>query len=139
MRWFTVFSLLSGAIMSGMASTVTYCDNGYIAELGSVVIVPDDPVPGGKYKTRVSFWWPELQNPVSAGTQELRVTLSGFPVTNTKSPLCDNVPCPIVNGWNNHTWEGDVPTGVHGTVQVYENWLTHDDRSIFCFNVGYNI
>jgi hypothetical protein len=122
-----------------MSATVSYCDNGYIAELGSVVIVPDDPVPGDKYQTMVSFWWPDLQPSVSEGSQELRITLSGFPVANTKSPLCDNVPCPIVNGWNNHTWEGDVPKGVHGDVHIYENWLTADGKSIFCFNVVYYI
>jgi len=122
-----------------MSATITYCDNGYIAELASVVIVPDVPVPGDTYQTRVSMWWPNLQPSVSEGSQVLRITLSGFPVVNTKSPLCDNVPCPIENGWNNYTWDGDVPTGVHGEVQVYENWLTADGKSIFCFNVAYSI
>ena len=141
MRWGILFSVLGVFCIPTVSNSasVTYCDNGYVAELVQVSINPENPEPGSTYETSVSFWWPDQQPPVSEGSQELRVTLSGFPVVNTESPLCDNVPCPIVNGWNNHTWKGGVPSGVSGSVVVYENWKTKDGKSIVCFDVGYTI
>lgn len=131
----TIASLFS----YGMTADIMLCDGGFLAELVDISIVPSDPYPGESYTTHVNFWWPDSQKPVTDGKQYLKVTLSGFPLVDNGEPLCDNVPCPIVNGWNNYSWSGDVPSGVHGDVVVSEDWKTVNDDSIVCFSVRYYI
>jgi len=123
------------------ASQITICDKEMIAVNPVITIMPDNPVLGGTYTISTAFSIEDLSpsNTINDGTEQLKVTLSGFPILNENLPLCDNVPCPIGNGFHNFSWDGDVPTGVHGDVLVNEDWKMTNGSSILCFSVGYKI
>lgn len=123
------------------ASQITICNKEMIAINPVITIVPDNPIQGGTYTISTAFSIEDLSpsSTIHDGTEQLKVTLSGFPVVNENLPLCDNVPCPIGNGFHNFSWDGDVPTGVHGTVLVSEDWKMTNGTSILCFTVSYDI
>jgi hypothetical protein len=121
------------------ASTIHICDQPMLAQTPTITLTPENPIQGGTYVISTAFTMTNLQTDITSGTEDLKVTLSGFPIVNEQLPLCDNVPCPIGNGFHNFSWNGDVPTGVHGSVLVSENWKMDNGSSILCFSVGYVI
>jgi hypothetical protein len=142
--------LLLGSILSlwiiyhpifALASQIKICDKTMIATNPTITIEPQDPVQGGTYTISTAFSIDNLSpsSIINDGTEQLKVSLSGYPIVNENLPLCDNVPCPIGNGFHNFSWDGNVPTGVHGAVLVSEDWLMTNGSSILCFSVGYYI
>lgn len=121
------------------ASTIRICDSYMLAHDPKISITPENPIPGDSYIITTAFSITGLETDIVDGTEELKITLSGFPVVNEKLPLCENVPCPIGNGLYNVSWDGDVPSGVHGALLISENWKMTNGTSILCFSVGYSI
>lgn len=126
-------------ISSVFSSSIRVCDTPMLAENVTITLIPENPSAGGTYVVGVDLQIPSSSSPIIDGTQSIVVTLSGFPIVNTNEKLCENVPCPIVPGWNNNTWPGNVPSGVHGNVVIREIWNTLNHDEIVCFEVGYSL
>lgn len=122
-------------------SQITICDGSMLAQYPRIQIVPQNPIPGDSYTISTTFTIEHLPSSqtINDGTESLKITLSGFPIVNENLPLCENVPCPIGNGYHNFSWNGDVPTGVHGNVLIYEDWKMTNGTRILCFSVSYDI
>ena len=123
------------------ASQISLCDGTMLAKDPVITLTPENPTVGGTYVISTAFSVNGFSNGdgITDGTEALKVTLGGFPVVNEELPLCENVPCPIGNGFHNFSWNGDVPSGVHGTIVVSEDWKMTNGTRILCFSVGYAI
>jgi hypothetical protein len=119
------------------AATIELCDKPMLAHDPVITIEPYNPEPGNEYTISTAFTMKGLENDIDDGNEDLKITFSGFPIENERLPLCENVPCPISNGFHNFSWNGDVPTGVHGDILISEDWSLLNGTSILCFSVGY--
>lgn len=121
------------------ASVITLCNQPMLAHDPIITLEPDEPVVGSKYVISTAFTMIGLEHDITDGTEDLKVSLSGYPIVNQKLALCENVPCPIGNGFHNFSWDGDVPSGVHGDIDINEDWKMTNGSSILCFTVVYQL
>lgn len=98
---------------------------------------PADPKSGNNYTISVSFELPDLE--INDGIMEILASLNGFPLGKIDKKLCDELDCPITEGFHEYSWSGQVPTGVHGQLKLHEEWLTVNDKTILCFDAYYDI
>lgn len=122
------------------ASVLVPCsDVKMIVEDLKLSLNPADPTSGNNYTINISFTLPETVDDISSGTMEILASLNGFPLGKTDKKLCDEIECPISIGFHEYSWEGQVPTSVHGQLKFHEEWFTDDDRDILCFDAYYDL
>lgn len=90
----------------------------------------------------MAFTMPE---DVVAGTMDLVITFSGFPVVNDRLNLCEElaknaIECPLQSGYHNYTWTNVVPAGLpHGTLDTRETWRDASGGEILCMDYRIDI
>ena len=121
--------------LGGSATSCTPA--GALASNVQVTMDPSSPVIGGDYSLTITF---DLAQEVTAGSITYDVSMSGFPVSNTKDDLCTDVGCPLPAGANKLVSTGTVPDSVpHGSYDTKMTTADADGNTIYCIDLQFTV
>jgi len=107
-----------------------------------VTITPSNPQPGDAYTYTADY---DLDETITAGKEQVEITLRGIPVSQKTSDLCSalantDTPCPIQKGHVHSVTKGTVPAGTpSGTLSAKAKWTDQNNEPVLCIDLTFNI